>query len=418
MAQDVLQFLRKKFIDGLEEAEKGNVQLPCRSIFLEIKELLTEMDMTTLTGPNANDQAKDVLCDLNGTLAECRLVWEEPLRLHKMDKFGWHSIKQLWLNEKVKKKLQGTLSKLRSPSDSNNGGAVASYSPTDQIPSSVSISDGIYGFNDQLDDIKEGPRIYGFNDQIDNIKRLLKINSNARSGMTGIGIVGTGGSGKTTLASMVFNSKEVQEKFPVRISSSLKASRQSRTADIRMNIFKAILSGIGTNSTFKRMLKRLEEEPDDYLLDKYILQFQRFLLGKRYIILLDDVWDTSLWYGEDLNSPLDPDGRPYILSRGWLDKIGGTIMVTSRLDEVAKRVVGEKNLHHIQPISKEHCWSIFKDAVKGKESTVNADDQMILTMKEEIEDQCDGLPFAAHTIAKIIHEHMKKTDPSIQRVES
>ncbi|KAK9286008.1 hypothetical protein L1049_025211 [Liquidambar formosana] len=404
MALDVSHFLRKKFIDDLEEAEaeKDGRELPFQSIFSQIKEKIQkEMDTS---GPNAYPQAKELLYELNGTLAECRLIKEKPLRLQKMDRFGCHSIKQFLLNKVVKRKL---LSILRSLSNSNDG--VASYSLTHRR-SSIFMNNinPRRGFDRQIDDIK---------------KRLLDRNSNARRRMRGIGIVGTGGSGKTTLSSMVLNSKEVREQFSVMIPSNLDRTSQSKKEGNRMNIFMDILrGGKQTYSTFERMLKKLEEEPDDYLLDKYILQFQRFLLGKRYIILLDDVWDTSFWYGESPQPPLDPNGRPYILSCEWLDKTGGTIMVTSRLEEVAKRVVGEKNLHRIQPISREDCWSIFKDAVKGKESTVKPDDPMILTMEEEIKDQCDGLPLAAHTLAEIIHEQIKKKkdgeQQGTQRVES
>ncbi|KAK9285341.1 hypothetical protein L1049_024532 [Liquidambar formosana] len=416
MALDVLHFLREKFLDGLEaetglEAERNGGDLPFQSIFLDIEKILKKMDMSD---PNAHPQAKELLYDLNGTLAECQLIKEKrPLRLQKMDRFGCHSIKQFLLNKVVKRKL---LSILKSLSSSND--RVASSSLTHRRSSSISMNNinPRHGFDPQIDFMNNINPRRGFDPQIDDIKkRLLDRNSNARSGMRGIGIVGTGGSGKTTLASMVFNSKEVREQFSVMIPSNLDRTSQSQKEGNRMSIFMDILrGGKQTYLTFERMLKKLEEEPDDYLLDKYILQFQRFLLGKRYIILLDDVWDTSLWYGESLQPPLDPGGRPYILSREWLDKTGGTIMVTSRLEEVAKRVVGEKNLRRIQPISREDCWSIFRDAVKREETVNPDDDPMILTMKEEIKDQCDGLPLAAHTLAEIIRDQIKRGQQGTQ----
>ncbi|KAA8525211.1 hypothetical protein F0562_006925 [Nyssa sinensis] len=91
---------------------------------------------------------------------------------------------------------------------------------------------------------------------------------------------------------------------------------------------------------------------------------------------------------------------------------GGAIIVTSRLEEVASRMVGEQNLVRLQPtLDAKACWSIFMDSIRRKEYLTCDNVSAIEKMKDDIVDTCDGLPLAAITLAEIISIRMGKREP-------
>ncbi|KAL3576895.1 hypothetical protein D5086_022178 [Populus alba] len=77
------------------------------------------------------------------------------------------------------------------------------------------------------------------------------------------------------------------------------------------------------------------------------------------------ILEGDTWF-ENLFSPLPgkvkwEQSLAYGLPKGY----GGTVIVTSRNKDLAKKMVGEENLHPVLPLAdKEKCWLIFKDAVE------------------------------------------------------
>ncbi|RVW73101.1 hypothetical protein CK203_060268 [Vitis vinifera] len=74
MSADILQFLKNKFMDELEEAEEEHPpphDIPLHSYFLQIRELLETKSLTPSTG------MKDCLYDLSIALTDCILFLEK-----------------------------------------------------------------------------------------------------------------------------------------------------------------------------------------------------------------------------------------------------------------------------------------------------------------------------------------------------
>ncbi|XP_028108471.1 probable disease resistance protein At5g45440 isoform X1 [Camellia sinensis] len=135
------------------------------------------------------------------------------------------------------------------------------------------------------------------------------------------------------------------------------------------------------------------------------------LLNNKYLIVLDNVWHASNWYFDlDSNSKLQMEGNENYtrLSHGLPRGSGGAIIVTSRLNAVASKMVGKRNLYPLEPtLDTESCWSIVIDSIEKGIS----DHWILEKIKDDMVDRCGGLPLAAKTLADII-SHQFLTDPS------
>ncbi|KAA8525214.1 hypothetical protein F0562_006922 [Nyssa sinensis] len=113
-----------------------------------------------------------------------------------------------------------------------------------------------------------------------------------------------------------------------------------------------------------------------------------------------------------LANEMDGASNSSNLSHGLPKGSGGAIIVTSRLKKVAHGMVGEHNLVQLHPtLDEESCWSIFKDSIGRKSRIFSRNIGAMERMKEEIVDNCGGLPLAAMTLAEVISIQMAKKNP-------
>ncbi|VAH84959.1 hypothetical protein VPH35_055659 [Triticum aestivum] len=95
-----------------------------------------------------------------------------------------------------------------------------------------------------------------------------------------ISIVGFGGLGKTTLAKSAYEKIKGQFDYDAFISVSQNPSKKK--------VFKNILYELDKN---KYAHIHSEEWEENHLIDEII----EFLNGNRYLIIIDDIWDTEVW---------------------------------------------------------------------------------------------------------------------------
>ncbi|KAM3376566.1 putative late blight resistance protein R1A-3 [Capsicum galapagoense] len=181
-----------------------------------------------------------------------------------------------------------------------------------------------------------------------------------------ISITGMPGSGKTTLAYKVYNDESVCRCFDLRAWCTVDQDYDEKK--LLMKLFNQV-----TGSDLK-----FSEDID--VADK----LRKKLLGKRYLIVLDDVWDTTTW--DDLTRPF-PEGEK-----------GSRILLTTRQQKVAfhgKCNTDPLNLRLLRP---EESWELLEKRAFGEESCPDE----LLNVGKEIAENCKGLPLVADLIAGVI----------------
>ncbi|XP_031259730.1 putative disease resistance RPP13-like protein 1 [Pistacia vera] len=183
-----------------------------------------------------------------------------------------------------------------------------------------------------------------------------------------IPIVGLGGVGKTTLAREVYNDKAVAD-FNPRAWACV-----SDDFDV-LRISKAILESITASTCTPTNLNEVQ------------VQLKNNIAGKKFLLVLDDVWSKDYDSWEVLKSPFLA-GAP-----------GSKIIVTTRRKDVAS-TMELKVCYNLELLPEDACWAIFEKHVSGSR-VITAGKNMEL-LQQKVVKKCKGLPLAARTLAGLL----------------
>ncbi|XP_016472371.2 putative late blight resistance protein homolog R1B-16 [Nicotiana tabacum] len=126
--------------------------------------------------------------------------------------------------------------------------------------------------------------------------------------------------------------------------------------------------------------------------DELILQVQRCLEKKRYLIVIDDVWSTAIW--DDLVS-FFPDNNKK-----------SRIIVTTRLDhELPSSVKMFCYTHHLSFLVEDKSWLLLQKTVFKEEISCP---QELEEIGKKIAKSCAGLPLAVILIGSLLARLDKK----------
>ncbi|KAK9266979.1 hypothetical protein L1049_012549 [Liquidambar formosana] len=369
MSEILPTFLKNKFLNEFQEAERelGHKKLPHHSLFQKIQDVLEH----TITSPSMVRDAKASLYDLNDTLADCVMFCEKH-KAHKMKPFSPAEYSFLC---KTRKQLHQIIAKLRGI----QGHDADAPKDSSLLLSSFS-SEMDHGLNSSLFGYY---KIRGFDQQSEKIIELLRERK-------AVGIVGTGGLGKTTITEMVVRRVLAGNAFEYSLICHMPLT-EDKYDDIKTSV---LVKFVEFDEGILFDVKRYEWSIEEML--------EKVSDTSKCLIVLDGVKYKSDWYKE------------YFLTSGTKGPSSeSAIIVTSRLQEVAEWMVGNHNLYRMEPISEpEDIWLIFQDEVK-KNRLIDVSHPTLLRMKEEIVERCYGLPLAAKALAEIISNRIYEVDCEI-----
>ncbi|XP_050137148.1 putative disease resistance protein RGA3 isoform X10 [Malus sylvestris] len=192
-----------------------------------------------------------------------------------------------------------------------------------------------------------------------------------------ISLVGIGGLGKTALAQLVFNDETVQKHFELKIWICI-----SDTFELNVLVKKII------ESATSRTLGNLE-------LDQLQNDLRKLIDGKRYLLVLDDVWNENREKWLSLKSLLMGGAR------------GSRILITTRSEVVAK--ISDTNKPYIlRGLEEKESWSLFKQmAFKTEQESENPS---IKAIGVEIVGKCKGIPLAIRTIGRMLYSKNRENE--------
>ncbi|XP_030975752.1 putative disease resistance protein RGA3 [Quercus lobata] len=217
----------------------------------------------------------------------------------------------------------------------------------------------------ETDSSLEDSKIVGMGDHVSKIVNLVLNATNEQ--LSVIPIVGMPGLGKTTLAKLVCNHELVQRNFDEIIWICVSNDFDDK------KILGEILESLTKNSC------TLQQK--DAILKCLIEKLQK----KRYLLVLDDVWNEDDRKWDALRSCL----------LGINSSAGNNVIVTTRSDIVA-RIMKTIHQHEMEKLSNDECWSIIKKRVSTKVRIPLSQRQE--DIGREIAKRCQGIPLVARVL--------------------
>jgi Leucine-rich repeat (LRR) protein len=183
-------------------------------------------------------------------------------------------------------------------------------------------------------------------------------------------ILGSAGVGKTTLAQFLYNHEIIKKHFELRIWMCV-----SEYFDLKMIVEEIVDSANG-------------ERSEDLELNSVLIRLRAMMDGKRFLLVLDDVWneDRRKWFS--LKELLMGGAR------------GSKILTTTRNKGVAD-LMGTVPVFELGPLAYNDSLALFKKMAFGEGEEMK--NQAIECIGKEIVQKYAGVPLAIRTIGSLLY---------------
>ncbi|XP_018716849.2 disease resistance protein RPM1 [Eucalyptus grandis] len=204
-------------------------------------------------------------------------------------------------------------------------------------------------------------------------EELIKWLVDGEPGLEVVSILGMGGSGKTTLAERVYDNHQVKAYFQSHAWISVSQSYKIQ------NILRDMIEQL--HGEIEQRAPQGIESANSVRLKQILKDFLRH---KRYIIVLDDVWNLEALEG--IKSAM-PNGS-----------CNSRIIITTRMADIATFSSNQSKVYSRKPLSPEESWSLFcKKAFHGKLCPPH-----LKNLSQQILKKCEGLPLAIVAIGGLL----------------
>ncbi|XP_042506774.1 putative disease resistance protein RGA3 [Macadamia integrifolia] len=190
-------------------------------------------------------------------------------------------------------------------------------------------------------------------------------------------IVGMGGIGKTTLAQLVFNDPLIVKHFDLRMWICV--SEQFEVERIFKEIVESAAGDKGDASNLDGIARKLQQK----------------LMGKRFLLVLDDVWSEDFI--------IEKWDRLIVSLRSG--SVGSKVIVTTRSNEVA-RIVASNDIHHLGILSPKECWSLFSRRAFSNGGPLET--RNLVEIGRRIVSKCGGVPLAVKVLGGLMHSKIEE----------